>query len=245
VRGADGADAALDARAAVVALPLGVLQARAGEPGAVRLDPEPAGKRDALAGLAMGDARRVVLHFAERWWERDALRAAGVGEHPADMGFLRLPDAAIPIWWTSAPLREPVLTGWLGGPRASRAAGLPDDALRDLALDALAAGLRLPRGELAAGLRGAYGHDWATDPLARGAYSYALVGAGEARRRLAGPVAGTLFWAGEATADAGAAGTVHGALGSGYRAAGEVLAALGAAGSGGGPGAVAPVRRGT
>jgi len=34
----------------------------------------------------------------------------------------------------------------------------------------------------------------------------------------------TLFWAGEATHAAGSAGTVHGALASGYRAAGEVLA---------------------
>jgi monoamine oxidase len=67
-------------------------------------------------------------------------------------------------------------------------------------------------------------HDWQSDPYARGAYSYATVGGGEARNDLAKPVAGTLFFAGEA-ADSEEAGTVAGALRSGARAAKELLAA--------------------
>ncbi len=63
-------------------------------------------------------------------------------------------------------------------------------------------------------------HDWAEDPFSRGAYSYPGVGGLEAARALAEPVAGTVFFAGEAT-DA-AWGTVHGAMASGVRAAGEI-----------------------
>ena len=74
-------------------------------------------------------------------------------------------------------------------------------------------------------LRGAYTYDWSRDPFARGAYSYALVGGGDARAALAAPCDGTLFWAGEATHATGASGTVHGALASGYRAAAELLGA--------------------
>lgn len=216
----------LRARAAVVTLPVAVLQAAPGEPGAVRFDPPLDERRDALDRLALGAARRVVLHFGQRFWLDDARRAPDVREDADEMGFLQTEEAAIPIWWTAAPLRAPVLTGWLGGPRAARLAGAPDDAVHALALDTLAACLRLPAETVRAQLRAAYTYDWSTDPYARGAYSYALVGAADARQRLARPVADTLFWAGEATHATGSAGTVHGALVSGYRAASELLARL-------------------
>ena len=58
--------------------------------------------------------------------------------------------------------------------------------------------------------------------LARGGYSYVLAGGQGARAALARPVEATLFFAGEAT-DAEEAGTVAGALRSGFRAAREIL----------------------
>ena len=67
-------------------------------------------------------------------------------------------------------------------------------------------------------------HDWRRDPFARGAYSYLRVGGEGAREELAAPLAGTLFFAGEAT-DAEESGTVAGALRSGARAARQVLEA--------------------
>jgi polyamine oxidase len=60
---------------------------------------------------------------------------------------------------------------------------------------------------------------WAQDPFAFGSYSYLAVGASNRdRARLAEPVAGRLFFAGEATSTDYAA-TVHGAYQSGQRAA--------------------------
>ncbi|MGZ8263054.1 MAG: FAD-dependent oxidoreductase, partial [Burkholderiales bacterium] len=70
---------------------------------------------------------------------------------------------------------------------------------------------------------GAWLHDWQRDPYARGAYSYVVVGGDKARAQLAAPLAGTLFFAGEAADAEGEAGTVAGALQSGLRAAREVL----------------------
>jgi monoamine oxidase len=66
-------------------------------------------------------------------------------------------------------------------------------------------------------------HDWTADPFSGGAYSYGGVGAIEARAALARPVAGTLFLAGEAVAQRGRNGTVHGALASGREAAARLL----------------------
>jgi hypothetical protein len=51
------------------------------------------------------------------------------------------------------------------------------------------------------------------------------VGGDSARAKLAAPVAGTLYFAGEATDESGEATTVAGALSSGERAAVEVIGA--------------------
>ena len=67
-------------------------------------------------------------------------------------------------------------------------------------------------------------HDWQKDPFTRGAYAYLAPGGVEARASFARPVAGTLFFAGEAT-DAEQAGTVAGAIASGRRAARQLLRA--------------------
>jgi monoamine oxidase len=63
---------------------------------------------------------------------------------------------------------------------------------------------------------------WSVDPWARGSYSFLPVGADPAlRAALAEPIDGRLFFAGEATSSTAPA-TVHGALESGRRVAGEV-----------------------
>ncbi len=64
---------------------------------------------------------------------------------------------------------------------------------------------------------------WAHDPFANGSYSHALPGRAGDRAKLATPVDGRIFFAGEATSP-NFFSTCHGALESGERAAGEVVA---------------------
>jgi monoamine oxidase len=214
------------ARAAVVTLPLGVLAAPPEAPGVVRFSPEPPDKRDALEGLEMGHTVKVVLRFREQFW--DAIRPASTSRPRLPqlprLSFLFSGDDVIPTWWTHYPVLTPMLTAWVGGPRAVRLASNPDEAIADQALGALARALSVRRGDLDAQLAAWYVHNWSTDPFARGAYSYVRVGGLEAPGRLATPVEGTLFFAGEATDTEGHTGTVHAALASGTRAAREVLA---------------------
>jgi monoamine oxidase len=92
------------------------------------------------------------------------------------------------------------------------------------ALESLGSVFRRDVDELRSRLRVAYVHDWSADPASGGAYSYGGVGAIEARATLSRPVAGTLVLAGEAVAEEGRNGTVHGALRSGRRAAERLLA---------------------
>ena len=66
---------------------------------------------------------------------------------------------------------------------------------------------------------------WLQDPWARGSYSYAKVGHGDARAALAAPVDDRLFFAGEACSPHDFS-TAHGAYRTGVRAADEAIAAL-------------------
>ncbi len=67
-----------------------------------------------------------------------------------------------------------------------------------------------------------YHHNWARDPLFRGAYSYIAVNGLDLPMTLAAPIADTLFFAGEATTRDAQMGTVFGAYESGLRAAREI-----------------------
>ncbi|MGH2517573.1 MAG: flavin monoamine oxidase family protein, partial [Ktedonobacterales bacterium] len=212
-------------RACVVTLPLGVLAASSDMPGAVHFVPEVPGKQKALASLEMGQVVKVLLRFSEAFWEMDARSGARLPALPK-LSFLFSDDPVLPTWWTSYPLLAPVLTGWVGGPRAARLASQPDSVIVEQAVEALARVLGVRRGMLEAQLEGWMVHNWSADLYARGAYSYVCAGGMDAPAALGAPVEDTLFFAGEATNDAGHTGTVHGALATGLRAAREVSEAL-------------------
>ncbi|MDQ3908108.1 MAG: FAD-dependent oxidoreductase [Acidobacteriota bacterium] len=210
----------------VVTLPLGVLQAREGERGAVRFEPALTAKREAAMRLAMGNVVRVVLRFREPFWERLNLVAGGERADLSRLGFIHDPRARLPTWWTQSPLRAPLLVGWAGGSRADALPTGGADDLREQVLASLRAIFRVPQSLVEDSLAASFMHDWRVDPFARGAYSYVPVGGLEALERLAEPVEGTIFFAGEATNTEGHWGTVHGAISTGLRAAGEVVAAF-------------------
>jgi monoamine oxidase len=205
-----------EARALIATLPLGVLKLPPGTPGALRFDPPLADKEAALRQLASGPVLKAVLRFREPFWEganRGACR---------DASFFHAPEAPFPTLWTALPVRVPLLVAWSGGPKAARLAG----AGRDAAVKAALASVRAVFGARLAGgaqLESAALHDWQRDPYARGAYGYVVTGGGNARRALAKPLDGTLFFAGEAADFEGEAGTVAGALNSGVAAARSLL----------------------
>jgi monoamine oxidase len=208
------------ARAVVVTVPLGVLQAPAGAPGAIAFDPEPAEALRAARSLGVAHVVKVVFRFRGFLWER--LRGIGA----EDEAKLFQPEGGrFEVWWTASPVLAPVLTAWAGGTAAERMEAEGTDVVQ-AALDDLAGWLGISRAEVEAELEDWHRHDWAADPFARGAYSYVPAGALGAQETLAAPVDGTLFFTGEATCTGGMNSTVEGALGSGRRAARDVTAAL-------------------
>ena len=214
----------LAARAAVVTVPLGVLRAPAGAAGAIRFAPRLHDLERAAGAMVQGPLFKLLLRFREPFW-----RSGTPTAHHArlrGLGFAHLPGGPVPTWWTTAPVDSGVLTGWAGGPVAQELSTLPPDARRGRALDSLQRLFGTPRTVLEEQLEDEVLHDWQADPYARGGYAVTQVGGLGAARVLAQPVADTLFFAGEHTHTEGQAGTVHGALETGERAARACLAAL-------------------
>ena len=212
------------ARAAIITLPLGVLK-----PGFVKFTPPLREKEDAIAALEFGNVVKIVLRFRSQFWPEK------------NFGFIHAPDETIPTWW--ADERKNILTGWAGGTPADELLGLREGPFR-VPSSQESESLRVPEpifaravnaltkifGASASSIRSqlidSHMHNWAADPFARGAYSYIPVGMIKQPAVLAAPVAGTLFFAGEATATDAQLGTVHGALETGLRAAQEIKQTL-------------------
>ena len=187
----------VDADCAVITLPVGVLQA-----GSVVFDPRLPQHERAVASVAMGNVVKVNLLLRPGLWPEEK------------QGFIHLATETFPTWWRNGS----VVTAWAGGPKADT----HDSALATInsAMDSLS---QLLGRDARPFVESAQYHNWRNDPFAYGAYSYVPVGGLNARRILAQAVDRTLFFAGEATAQPGFQGTVHGAFESGLRAACEVL----------------------
>jgi monoamine oxidase len=213
---ADGEET-LRARAAVVTVPLGVLQA-----GSLELEPRPPRWERAWGRLAMGSAMGVNVALRESPWRGGADLESAVRR----AAYLHTPGGRFNVWFTAEPFDAAQLVAWSGGPPAASLLREGKAAVLRRAVDELARACGAGESALRRGLAGAWVHDWDRDRFSRGAYSYALVGGAEAGRDLARPVEGTLFLAGEATVSDGSNGTVEGALASGRRAARQVMRAM-------------------
>jgi monoamine oxidase len=210
----------LQASSVLLTVPVGVLQARRGDSGAIEFTPAlPQKKLDAIAGLEMGKVLRVVLHFRERFWER--ISPKGSNKTLANASFLFSQDEWFPTWWTAMPEEFPIITGWAAWQCAER---LESDSLpiATRAVESLSKLLGVGTDEIEGQLRDVHFHDWQADPYSRGAYSYVKAGAATAPEILSRPVDETLFFAGEAADVSGNNGTVHAAISSARRAVAQL-----------------------
>jgi monoamine oxidase len=198
------------AKAAVVAVPHAVLKAKA-----LRFEPALPERERSIEQLETGQVFKIVMRFREKFWETERGRP----------NFVHAPDVDVPVWWSSRPAQASLLTGWAGGPRAEALLALDEETRVDRSLESLSRAFALPRRRLDPLLLARFSHDWSTDPFSLGAYSYVGVGGVQAQKVLARPVAGTLFFAGDAL-DPEETGTVSGALRTGRQAGRDAARAL-------------------
>lgn len=213
----------MTARCAIITVPLGVLLADAHEAGAIAFEPALPILEQTRSRLAMGSVTRVTLLFRERWWT-GKLRSTPAGASLESLNFLHGEAGDMPIWWTLQPMRATALVGWVGGPGALRLAQRED--VQERAIASVASNFGVTRRHVRDQLIELFTHDWQHDPFSRGAYSYGLVGGADWGKRLARPIEGTLWLAGEAATRNGNTATVHAAIASGRHAAQSVVRTL-------------------
>jgi monoamine oxidase len=205
----------------LVAMPLGVLQAEKGEKGAVAFHPAIKDRAEAIKAMGFGAIIKFLLEFDEVFWENEAITHLA-GKSLKGIGFL-FSEEAIPTWWTQAPKRSALLTGWLGGLPAAERKDMDTEALLQLALDSLSTVFSINADELKTKLIAWNVSNWTGEPFTRGSYSYDTVEAPKARKLLNEPVEDTLYFAGEYLYDGPAMGTVEAALTSGVDVAEKML----------------------
>ena len=119
----------------------------------------------------------------------------------------------------------PILTGWFGGPKTEALAHCDEHELIEAGFGSLADIFDLDQKQLKRSLVAARAINWANDPFARGAYSYATPETREAQSVLASSDRGRVLFSGEAFYRGRDMGTVEAALVSGLETARTILAA--------------------
>ncbi len=189
---------------AVVTLPSNLLAAEA-----IRFTPSLPEKAELAAGLPLGLADKLFLGL----------------EHPeefdADSRLFGRTDTTATSAYHFRPFGRPLIEAYFGGTLAHELEAEGDRGFLDFAMNELTAALGSDFGRRVSPLRI---HAWAADPYARGSYSSALPGKSGNRARLAEPVDGRLFFAGEACSPQHYS-TAHGAYLTGIAAAGQIITA--------------------
>jgi len=173
-----------EAEGVIVTAPLGVLKA-----GDLTFEPAlPEAKLEAIKRLGMGALTKLVLRFKEPFWPRDQYV----------FGYLCQPVRGNPtmivnLWKTH---RQPVLVLLTGGSLGREIERWPENEMKEWGLRVLrdVFGDKVPKPVSVERTQ------WDVDPYSRGSYSYVAVGSTPADiETLAEPVAGRVFFAGEAT----------------------------------------------
>lgn len=165
--------------------------------------------RQSISKIGMARVLKIQLRFSSAFW-------------PANMQRL-LGGSVVPEYWSPSSLSGssvPVLTAMAAGASADALAALGTDMVPAILqeLDTL-----FGNGSATGTFIDSIAVDWGDEVYIRGGMSFTKQNEGDARSLLKLPVANRIYFAGEATHDAGHHGTVHGALETGYRAAIEIL----------------------
>ena len=195
----------VEADAAIITLPSALIAADE-----TLFTPTLPDKRRAAAGLPLGHDDKLFLSLAD---------AEAFERETRAFGNLRRVDTAA---YQLRPFGRPMIECYFGGALAAALEKGSEAAFFDFARNEL---IGLYGGDFARRIAPLALHGWSGDPFARGAYSYALPGRADDRAALAAPLAGRLFFAGEACSREDFS-TAHGAYLTGVAAAEQAIKAI-------------------
>ncbi len=199
----------IDASKVIITVPPSLLSENC-----ICFDPDlPSDKREALRAIRTGQGLKIHLLFTEKFWD------------PRFSVYFSLGN--ISMWWCpAASVNHPnvhVLTGLVGGLQAASLSNLTEEGIVSRAQQELSRlfGSTAPYSCFIKGKC----VSWTEDPWSKGGYTYVPPGAYGVRQTLAKPIDNVIFFAGDSTVTDSNPSTVHGAIGTGLRAAREVCIA--------------------
>ena len=195
------------ARRAIITVSAGILQS-----GSIQFKPGLSEHAVAIQGLGFGTVIKFLLEFKTCFWK----------EFNDETGFL-LTDEEIPTWWTQLPAESNLLTGWLGGPNATKKVFETETSLLNTALLSLSSIFQVPPAMLKEELTNYKIINWLNQPYIKGGYSYNTLHSEQAINVLSMPVDDTIYFAGEAISKSESLGTVESALQSGHDTAAMLI----------------------
>lgn len=196
----------------VVCLPLSVFNVKEPMSEYPAFIPEIPEKKAALNEIGFGTVIKIVMIWKDAFWKNLVPDAQFV-----------LSDEFIPTWWTQYPLDLPVLTGWMGGPKALEFAQESDDYFREKALESLASIFSLNVDDIKLGLKECRVFNWKKTRWSWGAYSYAKVGYQKTKAIAKKSLNNRIYFSGEAYYDGPFPGTVEAALADAMHTVAQIL----------------------
>lgn len=165
-------------------------------------------KEVAIQKIGMGAGMKVILKFKQAFWGENTNSIFG---------------QLVPEYWVTSYQRsenEYILTALVNGVNAEFLSHQGEEAINSILneLDNI-----FGANVASANLEKSYLMDWTKEPFIWGTYSFDKVGCGNSRQVLAEPIAGKLFFAGEATCTNGHHASIHGAMESAERVVKEIL----------------------
>ncbi len=195
----------------IVTIPVSLLQ-QTGHNNYIGFTPAIESYISAARNIGYGGVIKIVLEFKTAFWN---------DEKPG-VGFVFC-NEFVPTWWTQAPDEAPLITGWLGGPKADALAGTSEELIIEKSFQSLSSVFGIPSNNLQSQLVAGKVFNWPANEFSLGAYSYATPLTAEALEILNTPIGDTLYFAGEALYNGAHPGTVEAALVSGKHVAESII----------------------
>lgn len=206
-----------NAEKVIVTVPLGIIQGRTKSK--IIFTPEIPESIKPVMKLGYGSIIKFLIAFKYPLWKDNKVHEK-IGEDISKLGWI-FSDEKIPTWWTQSPDKTPLLTGWIGGPPATKLSVLSDHQLLKLAYETLSNIFKMSVAEIKKNISSAHVYNWKKDAFANGAYSYSVLNGKEYLSKIK-PIANTIYFAGEAYEHTNT-GTVEAALESGLKVASKII----------------------
>ena len=197
-------DKKFNAAKVIITIPAGVWHSDETDKGAIKFTPAIPEKINAFKEIGFGSIIKIMLYFKTAFWE----------ERYKNAGFF-FTEENMPTWWTQAPEKNNLITGWLGGEPAKRFKRKSEQDLLETSLQSLASAFELEKNYLQEILITSHIFNWDNDLFSRGGYSFSMLNSSIAKQELRKSVDNVLFFSGEALYEGTMQGTVEAALQSG------------------------------